>query len=319
MILNDIGRIIRDKDKFAIIAHYSPDGDAIGSTLGLFNALIEINKNVDIFIPDNLPQRFNYLPNYNKVKNIKTYSDNYEAIFVLDCGDKDRLGEFIDILDKTSLIINIDHHISNTLYGDINYVDTNASSVGEIIYNLLKINGFEISQKTASCLYTSIVSDTGGFKYSNTTSMTFSIAGDLINTGIDFPEINRILFDTRTISQVKLLSYVTSTLEMYNNDKIAVIHMTQKMLKESGASEDDAQEMVNIARDIDTVEVGVFIKEVEINKFRVSLRSKNIVDVRLVAERFNGGGHVRAAGCTIEGSLDEVKGYVLEEILRQWK
>ncbi|KRQ86993.1 Bifunctional oligoribonuclease and PAP phosphatase NrnA [Caloramator mitchellensis] len=319
MILNEIGKLISEKCNFAIISHYSPDGDAIGSSLGLYNALKEIGKNVDIFIPDNLPNRFSYLPLFDEIKNQKQYKENYECILVLDCGDEDRLGEFVDILKHTDLVINIDHHISNTLYGNINYVDSNASSVGEIIYNLLKLNGYDISKNTACCLYTSIISDTGGFKYSNTTSMTFNIAGDLINTGIDFPEINRILFDTKSVNQIKLLSLVTSTLEMHNDDKLALIYMTRDMLNKSGASEDDASEMVNLARDIETAEVGVFIKEIDDKVFRISLRSKNIVDVRLIAEKFDGGGHVRAAGCTIKGDFAEVKKRLIDEILSQWK
>ncbi|SEF45824.1 phosphoesterase RecJ domain-containing protein [Caloramator fervidus] len=318
MILTKIGSIIKQNDNFAIISHFSPDGDAIGSSLALYNMLIENGKSVDIYNQDEVPKRLKFLPYSNYIKN-QLLDKKYECVFVLDCGDKDRIGNLVDIFNKTNLIVNIDHHISNTLFADINYVDSNASSVGEIIYNLLKINGFEISKNTAMCLYTSIVSDTGGLKYSNTTSMTLNIAGDLINTGINFTEINRILFNTMTKSQLKLLSKVISTLELYKNDSIAIMHVNKQMLEECGANEDDASDMVNYARDIDTVELGIFIKEVDTNKFKVSLRSKNKVDVRLIAEKFNGGGHVRAAGFTIEGDFETVKKNILEVVSKYWK
>jgi len=318
MILNKIGDIIKRNKSFAVVSHIIPDGDAIGSTLGLYNFLSEIGKDVDVFNPDKLPSKFNFLPGFFDVKDTLV-KRHYDCIFVLDCSDKDRLGPLVELLNMADVVINIDHHISNDLFADINYVDTNAGAVGEIIYNLIRINGFEISHNTAMCLYTSIVTDTGGFKYSNTTSMTLNIAGDLINTGIDFPEINRILFDSLTAQQVKLLSRVTSTLELYNNNSIAMLHVTKDMMEECGANENDASEMVNYARDIDTVEVGVFIKEVEKGKFRVSLRSKNKIDVRIIAEKFNGGGHIRAAGCTVYGDLDEVKNKVLNEIINHWK
>lgn len=318
MILNKIGDIIKQNKNFAIVSHILPDGDAIGSTLGLYNFLVETGKEVDAFNPDKLPSKFDFLPGFSDIKD-KFISKHYDCVFVLDCSDKDRLGHLVEILNMANVVINIDHHISNDLFADINYVDTNAGAVGEIIYNLIRINGFEISHNTAMCLYTSIVTDTGGFKYSNTTSMTLNIAGDLINTGIDFPEINRILFDTLTAQQVKLLSKVTSTLELYKDNEIAVLHVTKDMMEECGADENDASDMVNYARDIDTVEVGVFIKEAEKGKYRVSLRSKKKIDVRIIAEKFNGGGHIRAAGCTIYGDLNEVRTKVLSEILNHWK
>jgi phosphoesterase RecJ-like protein len=224
------------------------------------------------------------------------------------------LGNIGEILYKSDKIVNIDHHLSNDLFGTINYVDCNASSVGEIIYQLLKINGMNISQKTAVCLYTSILTDTGGFKYSNTTSMTLSITGDLINTGINFSDIYNIVFDVRTIPQIRLISRVTSTLRTYLNDKVAIIFLSKSMFEECGAVEEDASDFVNFARDISGVEVGVFIKEKDNKTSRVSLRAKNYVDVRAIAEKFGGGGHLRAAGCTIEGSIEQAIQLIVNEI-----
>lgn len=313
MILNKIGHILKDYNDFAIVSHVSPDGDSIGSMLGLFNTLKDFGKSVDLFVDDILPEKYSFLTGYDNIKRYNTGS-KYSCLIILDCGDVDRLGELKSLLNNSDIIINIDHHISNTLFGNINYVDSNASSVGEIIYQILKINGYNISKNTAMCLYTSILTDTGCFKYSNTTSMTFNITGDLINTGINFSDIYSRIYDAKTLSQTKLLGKVLSTLEIYYDNTVAVLTMPYKLLDECSAKENDADEFINFARNIDTVEVGVFIKEVNDLKCRVSLRSKNYVDVSKVASYFNGGGHIRAAGCTIEGSISEAKNKILDAV-----
>lgn len=314
MILSEIGKLIKEKDRFAIVSHISPDGDALGSSLGLYNALKEVGKSADFYINDNLPHKYSYLPGFSESKKLEEFSekDRYECLFVLDCSDMDRFRELNSLISKADVIINIDHHISNTLFGDINFVDSNASSVGEIIYQLLKINGFTISNQTAECLYTSILTDTGGFKYSNTTSITFSIVGDLINTGIDFSDIYNRVFDVKTYEKVKLLSSVTSSLEMAFNGRVAILTLTQKMLEENNAKEEDSDEFVNIARDIEGTEVGIFIKERDKNSCKVSLRSKKYIDVRKIAEIFGGGGHIRAAGCTINKNTFEAKKMIVD-------
>jgi phosphoesterase RecJ-like protein len=314
MILSKIGNVIKEKNNFAIVCHSSPDGDSLGSMLGLYNCFKEIGKNADVFVEDVVPEKYCFLPQSNDICSFEESSDKYDCVFILDCGDLDRLGRCKDIIYKCDIIINIDHHLTNDLFGHINFVDTNASSVGEIIYQLLKFNGMEISRNTATCLYTSIIADTGGFKYSNTTSMTLSIAGDLINTGIHFSDINNRVFDVKTIPQIKLISKVTSTLETYLNDKVATLYLSKGMLADCNAVEDDASDFVNFARDIQGVEVGVFIKEKDAKISRVSLRSKSYVDVRAIAEKFGGGGHLRAAGCTVEGSIQEALQLIINEI-----
>lgn len=314
MIYLKIGEIIKSKDKFAITAHLSPDGDSIGSMLGLYNALKESGKSVDMFIDDNLPYKYSFLPGFNDIKGIENVEGRYSCLFVLDSGDADRTGRCKELIKVSDTVVNIDHHITNNLFGDLNIVDTNSSSVGEMIYQLLKLNGFEISKNVAMCLYTSILTDTGGFKYSNTTSMTFSIAGDLINTGINFTDIYSKVYDVKTLPQVRLMSKVTSTLEMALDNKLALMSLNKEMLEECNASEEDAGEFVNIARDIDSVEVAVFIKELSNGLCRVSLRSKEYIDVRKIAEKFGGGGHIRAAGCTIKGSMTDVKNHIISEV-----
>ena len=313
MIHLQIGKIIRDYNNFAIVSHTSPDGDSMGSMLSLYSILQQNNKRVDMFLDDVLPERYSFLP-FSKAIQPFLESKNYDCVFALDCGDPERLGKCKEIINKAIVVVNIDHHISNYMYGTINVLDINASSAGEILYDIFMDNNYEINKDTAECLYTSILTDTGGFKYSNTTSKTFKIVGELINTGIDFPKIYSSIYDRKSIGQVKLMSRVVSTLEMALDDRVSLLSMFPSMLKESGANEEDASEFINISRDIDGVEVAVFIKEKENQSFRISLRSKNVVDVRRIAESFGGGGHTRAAGCTIDGNYDRVKTLLLDEI-----
>jgi bifunctional oligoribonuclease and PAP phosphatase NrnA len=314
MALVEIGNLIKNSDNFAIVSHTSPDGDSIGSMLGLFSALKEIGKSADMFIDDPLPEKYSFLPGYKEVKNIDDAKDSYSCLIALDCGDLDRLGTCKRLISKADIIINIDHHVSNSLFGTVNIVDDAASSVGEILYQLFKINDLVVSKDTSLCLYTSLLTDTGGFKYSNTTSVTLSIAGDLINTGIDFSEVYNQVFDVKSINQVKLMSRVTSTLETHFSGKIAILILSRDMLDDCNAREDDASDFINIARDIAGVEVAFFVKEVDSTKCRVSLRSRQFVDVRKIAEIFGGGGHIRASGCTISGSVQEVKDIIINEL-----
>lgn len=313
MIHLQIDKVIKDYNKFAIVSHTSPDGDSMGSMLALYNILCLNHKRADMFIDDVLPERYSFLPFTENIERFSTSKD-YDCLFALDCGDPERLGKCKELIDKAKVVVNIDHHISNCRYGSINLVETNASSTGEILYDIFIGNNYEINRNTATCLYTSILTDTGGFKYSNTTSKTFRIAGSLIDTGINFSEIFSFIYDRRTVGQVKLMSRVVSTLDMELDNKVALLSMFPNMINECGATEEDASEFINIARDIDGVEVAVFIKEKNSGSFRISLRSKTSVDVRKIAERFSGGGHIRAAGCTIEGNYDKVRTILLEEI-----
>lgn len=308
-----IGKIIKENNNFAIVSHTSPDGDSMGSMLALYSVLYQNNKKADMFIDDILPKRYSFLPFSNLIKAL-TENKHYDCIFALDCGDPERLGKFKALINKAALVVNIDHHISNHMYGTINVLETDASSAGEILYDIFIDNNYEINRDTAACLYTSILTDTGGFKYSNTTSKTLEIAGNLINTGINFSEIYSIIYDRKSLGQVKLMSRVISTLEMAIDNRVALLSLFNDMLLECGAKEEDASEFINISRDIEGVEVAVFIKEKGNESFRISLRSKSKIDVRLIAEEFGGGGHVRAAGCTIEGDYEKVKMVLIAEI-----
>lgn len=318
MIMNDIISKIKKSNKIAITFHSSPDGDSIGSSLALFQGIKKLGKEVEILSKEKVPENLSFLP-YSENINGKNFEadSQVECVIVLDCGDVKRINADLKLDQKSYTVVNVDHHLTNELYGDLNYVDTNAAAVSEIVYQLLKLMDVELDKDIAECLYTSIITDSGSFRYPSTTCVTHAIAGDLINTGIDFSEIHRIIFENKKFSRIKLYGKAIENMELIK-DNICVISITNDILSELGIEGDiDTSDIVNIGMKVDTVEVGILLKEVE-DGIKVSLRSKSKVDVRKIAEKFNGGGHVRASGLMISGkTVTDVKNMVLEEVEKE--
>lgn len=315
MIMNNILGKIRESNKIAITFHVSPDGDSLGSSLALMQGLRKIGKEAYILSKEEIPGDFRFLPCSDIIDGKSfTVLPNTECVIVLDCGDVKRINADLDLNNKDYTIINIDHHISNDLYGDLNYVDTNASAMSETVYQMLRIMGIKIDKDMATCLYTSLITDTGSFKYSGTTSVTHTIAGDLINTGIDFSEIHRIVFDNKKFHTIKLHGKAIEKMELIGTE-ICIMVITKEMLSELGLdSETDTSDIINIGMQVDSVETTALIKEAD-NGVKVSLRSKSKVDVRKVAEGFGGGGHIRASGLRLENkTVDEAKELIINEL-----
>ncbi|MDW8801019.1 bifunctional oligoribonuclease/PAP phosphatase NrnA [Clostridium sp. A1-XYC3] len=315
MIMNDILKKIKESNRIAITFHTSPDGDSLGTSLALLQGLRKKGKEVYILSKEEIPESFKFLPCSELIdgKNTKVSVDT-ECVIVLDCGDRKRINAELNLDDREYTLINIDHHMTNELYGDLNYVDTNASAMAEIVYQMLRIMGIEIDKDMAKCLYTSLITDTGSFKYSGTTSVTHTIAGDLINVGIDFSEIHRRVFDNKKIERIKLYGKAIEKLQLVN-DKICILIITKEMLSELGVDEDtDTSDIINIGMQIDSVETTALIKEKD-NGVKISLRAKSIVDVRKIAEKFDGGGHVRASGLAMENkTVEEAKTLIIKEL-----
>ncbi len=319
MIMNDIINRIRNCNNIAITFHSSPDGDALGSSLALFQGLKKMGKEVKILSREKILEDFKFLPCSEEIdgKNFKVGSD-VQCVIVLDCGDVKRIDAELDFQNRAYKIINVDHHVTNELYGNLNYVDTNAAAVAEIVYQMLKLMDIDIDKDIAQCLYTSIITDSGSFRYSSTTSVTHAIAGDLINTGIDFSEIHRIVFENKKFQRIKLYGKAIEGMKLVE-DRICIMKITRDMLLEVDMnSEIDTSDIISIGMKIDTVEVGILLKQVE-DGIKASLRSKSKVDVRKIAEVFGGGGHLRASGLKIEGkSMDEVEDMILEEVEKEF-
>jgi len=315
MIAVSISNLLKQKQHIAIASHVMPDGDSIGSMLALYSALKKMGKIVDVYVSDNAPERYSFLPCFDCIK-VPDKNDRqiYDVFVVLDCGSFDRTGLCQDIIKESGISINIDHHGTNCLFADLNLVDTNASATGELVYQIIKLMGVEISKEEAMCIYTAILTDTGGFRYSNTTSITHQIAGELINTGIDFNSIYDMIYRSFKYEDIKLLGSALGSLQLFCNGKIAYMQILQKDIEKLGLEVTDTSDFIDYARDINTVEVAIFAKETVEKEFKLSFRSKKIIDVKSICEKYGGGGHVRAAGCTIKDSFDKVKSEIIEDL-----
>jgi phosphoesterase RecJ-like protein len=317
MIMNSIIKTIKDSKCIGISFHGNPDGDALGSSLALMQGLRQLNKKIYIISKDTVPPVYKFLPFSEEVTgNCSTIIQNTDCVIVLDCGNMDRISGSLNLKNKSYKLINIDHHISNDLYGDYNFVDTNSSAVGEIVYQILQLLGLSISKDIAICLYTSLITDSGSFKYPSTTSVTHAIAGDLINAGIDFSDIHRLIFENNKFERVKLYGKVIESIELHHNGELCYMELTKKMLEDCHIEASDTSDIIALGASIASAEVIALLKETD-KGIKVSLRSKKKVDVRMVADAFSGGGHIRAAGLSIDKSLDEAKDMIINALEKE--
>lgn len=317
MDLNGVLSAIHTCPSIALISHIMPDGDTMGSALALAMHLRASGKRVALFCEHPVPHACRFLDMSDAFRHPGSWdpeTEKYPLVIAVDCSDLLRLGSCRPIYDSAERTVNIDHHISNQRYAQVNLVDENAAAVGEIIFSLIRADRGTITKPIAEALYAALSTDTGNFSYSNTTSDTHRIAAELLDCGIDVYTINNILFRTHSLGRTKLLSLVLGTLEMYRDGTVAALTATDDMIRQSGADESETEGMINFAREIDTVEVGILFRARSDGIVKVSFRSKEYVDVSALAQSFGGGGHMRAAGCTIQGSLEEAKRQVLDRL-----
>lgn len=303
----EIIKLIDQAGGVALFPHISADGDAIGSSLALGLALQNAGKKVVIYLEENIPSVYNFLPGIELANFYNNSDDIMDLNIALDTGDVGRLATRAEVFFKAPCTVNIDHHVTNTKFGHLNFVDPLSASTGEIVYTLIKKMKLKIDIDIATCLYTAIATDTGGFKYGNTTAGTHRIAAELLETGIDIGELSQRIFDNTTYAKLKLTQKSIELLQLLENSKLAVVVLSLEDISSSYAKDEDCDGIVNIGRSIEGVEVSILIKQKNDNEVRVNLRSKAYVDVSEIASQFGGGGHKRAAGCTVEGGLEEVK------------
>ena len=289
---------IKKSDNIVLIAHLNPDGDALGSSLSLYPILKKMGKRVSVFNATKpLPMYLDFLPNFEKVVN--KLPKKIDLMISFDCGSFDRLG----IDEKPSFLINIDHHISNTKYGDINIIDANAASSSQVVYNMLKANNVEIEKDSALCIYTALVTDTGNFQYESVNEKVFLMAADLVKAGIKPDFISKMLFQRDRLSRLRLLAKAYDTIELCCEGTVAFVEVTKEMMEITGAIKDDTDTIVNSVRAIASVEAACMLREDD-EGIKISLRSKNYADVSKIAVKYGGGGHIRAAGATIKDEFD---------------
>ncbi|MEZ0535802.1 bifunctional oligoribonuclease/PAP phosphatase NrnA [Caldicellulosiruptoraceae bacterium PP1] len=312
MIENKIIKMILDSSQIVITSHENPDGDCIGSMLALYIALKKKGKHVRMILKDNVPANLSFLPYTEEIEIVREVKETFELLVLIDTGELERTGIF-DIDKAYKKLINIDHHATSTGLGDLYYINPSAAASGEIIYQLVKLMGIDTDKDIGTCLYTALFTDTGGFRFSNTTSITHQIAGDLINMGIDFVTIANKVYDEMSLNKFKLLRDVLGTIELFDNNKIAFLTVSSEMFSKNGAKREDTENMINFAKNINTVEIAaIFIEESD--KIKVSLRSKNILDVSKIAKYFGGGGHEKAAGYSTNKKIEDAKKDLLEKI-----
>lgn len=325
-MINRVIETIKRSKRFLITAHVNLEGDSLGSQLAMKELLIGMGKDSFILDNDPVPEHYKFLPGAKEMSNALNKVKDFDAAIVLDCPTLKRVGKVKDIIkDKAKVVINIDHHISNEKFGDINWVESNASSTGEMVYRLFKEAGIKLTKEAALCLYIAILTDTGSFNYDNTSSVTHEIAGELLGYGLDPAAVSESVYERRSVEDLKLLALVLATIKLIQDGTVAYLEVTKEMLDKTGADIAKSEGLINYARSIDKVKVAILFKEdfVEKNKINVSFRSKGngeIIDVNKIASLFGGGGHMKASGCIIRGSLEEAKEKVLakvEEVLKK--
>lgn len=302
MLLKDIEVLASHSEDIYIVGHVNPDGDCVGATLALAMLLNKRGFSAKVLLKD-IPSTYNFLPVNDWV--IEQEPDEIGLIIVLDSGDATRLGDFESCIEKAKTVVNIDHHISNTNFGHYNHVVSTASSTSEIIFDMIEDHDL-LDSLIAIALYTGIIYDTGVFKHSSTTEHTHMIAGQLIAFGFDFTEIINRLFAYKSLIGLKAQSKAIDNIQMFSLDKIAVTYLTRNEIQTLNATKKHTESIVQMLNEIENVECSVFIYETALNEHKVSLRSKGHIDVCEVAQRFGGGGHVKASGFSLEGHLSSV-------------
>lgn len=315
MTLDEILKEIKEAQSIVILTHESPDGDAIGSSLALKLMLEEIGKNPDVIIPE-YPRCFNFLPSSEKIKE-ESEIEKYDLAIAVDCGNFKRVAQskYFENAKKT---IVIDHHGSNNMYGDLNYVNPVSPACCEILVSMAEYFNIEMTKEIGTCIMAGIITDTGGFQYAGITSETFEYTAQLIRVGVNIPDIYKRTLGTRTKANFELSKRIIDRLQLLENGKVSFSYMTSQDELEVNAEPGDHDGLVNIGKEIEGVKVAIFIRQKDNeNVYKVSLRSEEGINVSDICLLFGGGGHSRAAGALISGTVEEVKEKLMKEI-KKW-
>lgn len=309
-ILAQVLQSIAEHSKFLLTSHARPDGDAVGSVLALGQVMKGIGKEYDIVLRDPVPVIYKPLPSAEKVIQTEEINGKHDAAIILECDSVQRTG--LRGLDANNrFLINIDHHASAKPFAHVNWIDTSAAATGEMIFELAKATGVKVTPEMATCLYTAVLTDTGSFCYQGTDERTFALAQELVRAGADPAQIAHNVYFANPESKMRLLGCALNNLR--RKGKISWMWISQADLQKSGAREEDCEGLVNYALGIADVEVALFFRELPDGRYRVSLRSKGAVDVARIGEKFGGGGHMCASGCSVPGPLSVATETILAE------
>ncbi len=311
--MSNIFEVIKESRTILLLTHESPDGDAIGSTMALYHLLKDMDKTVDAVIPI-IPDAFMFLDNIDDV--LAKSDKSYDLAIVVDCATKERIGETNDEFSRCKKSIIIDHHMSNTSYGDINYVEEDASSCCQVLFYMFKNEHLNITNEIGEALAVGMLTDTSGFKNNNVTKETFLMAAELMDLGVNINKIYSIVISMKTLAQYALIKIALDHLEFLDDGKISFSYITHEELKRAGAKMGDHEGLVDLGRNVNGVEVSVFVRECD-DVYRVSLRSNGKINVNNIAQKFGGGGHKMAAGIVSTDNFKETKRKVIDEIKKE--
>jgi len=297
-----------------VVTHTSPDGDAIGSLIAMGMSLWSLDKKATLYNEGPIPAVYRFLPSVHRV--VRHIDDeNYDTAVVLDCSDLQRVGKAVSVVNRIPVVINIDHHITNTGFGDFQLIDTSACASTEIVYRLIKQMAVPINKDIATSIYTGILTDTGSFRFSNTNKASFAICKEMVASGVDPYQIAQHVYGKYSLGRIKLLNLALDSIEISYNGKLSIMTLTKDMFNETQTQSEDVDGLINYARRIKDVEVAALIQEHHNGnekskpwgQYHVSLRSDGMVDVAEIASLFGGGGHSSAAGFSIESTLLDLK------------
>ncbi len=315
MTLDEILIEIKKAEKIVILTHESPDGDAVGSSLAVKLIVEQLGKNADVIIPE-YSRMFNFLPSADEIKSDSEIKD-YDLAISVDCANLKRLAKN-EYFEKARKTIVIDHHGTNNMFGDLNYVNPVSPACCEILASMADYYNINVSKEIGTCIMTGIITDTGGFRHIGITPDTFEYTAELIRKGVDVPDIYKRTMRTKTKANFELTKRVIDRMELLENGKVSFTYINTKDEIEVGAEPGDHEGLVDIGKDIEGVKVSIFIRQKEEQElYKVSLRSEDDINVSDICFVFGGGGHARAAGALIPGNIEQVKEKLMKEI-RKW-
>jgi phosphoesterase RecJ-like protein len=311
----EIGSVLRAHQRFAVLGHVRPDGDALGSQLALALSLELLGKEVAVWNEDGLLEKYNFLPGGERLTQPPKEPRDFDVAIALDTATENRLGKAAESVRNAGTWINIDHHPSNPGYGNLVYIDPASPATGQILFELIRSEQLPMDSRIAENLFVAISTDTGSFQYPNTTARTFEIGAELVREGVDVGRVSQLLYENYPRRRTELLRELLGTMRFEANGQIASFSLSMKVAAELGVKPEDNEGLIDHLRAIHGVIVAVFFEELAEGKVRVSMRSKSeAVDVSAICQKFGGGGHKLAAGARVRGTLTEVEQKLLEAI-----
>lgn len=309
-MVKEILAAISSGKRFLITAHVRLDGDALGSELALYRMLRDLGKEAVVYNQDATPEHYRFLPGAEHIVHELDHIERYDVGFVLDCSELDRVGKIAADVVKIKTLINVDHHVSNGGFCQLSFLDARASSTGELLYRLMRKMHVKMTRDICTNLYTAILTDTGGFRYSSTHQETLRAAGDLVEGGANPQWISENIYESDPPAKLQLLAKALETLELDLELGTASMTVTAEMLRQTGATMEHTDGFIDIPRTVKGINIAMLYSQMGEKQFKLSLRSKGKVNVERIAAQFGGGGHINAAACRMEGEITEIKNRV---------